>query len=284
MEHPAPEHLLLVRHGRSEVNELQTLFEEGENQELLVALTQRHSEEHILTPEGRWHAQSAGQWLVRQLIEVEGIVPTEFFSSPLHRPMQTAGIIGTEIETRTAQAIKWHIDRLLREQQIGAKGQIEIVDHSHPLYARDLLGESTADAITRFELFMHQRKQQLAGKVGLLVVHGHLIGAAHIALEQRGHTDQAAYEAFKSRSIANCNIVHYTSVNPVTQEPTDRLQWVRGIVPYETEKGSHFAWTHIPAAPTFSSADLLDHCSQYEPLLPEWFTDRINVPQETHVS
>ena len=274
------EHLILARHGRAEHNEVKRFLKPDTFEHLPPEVLARAVEHHPLTLEGVEQAKSLGSWLSRQLIDTDGIVPNRFFVSPTVRTMQTAGYATQVLEADHPDlSIKWTIDRNLRETHKGNLEQLrKLPDYdasTEPLTmlpASDLYrkvddGESIFDTMRRWEVFRETREAQLSGQIGLVVTHGYFMGAVELAMEADGMHDQEAMELFSARSPGNCNVVHYSNVEPETGEVADSLRWVRAAMPYETSKGFSFDWREIGSPAVYSSAELLTTANQFERLI-----------------
>lgn len=281
MERP-PKNLLLARHGRADGNEMRSLLEAGREDLLTDALLARNMEDHPLTRLGENQADRTGNYLAQCILRFGHIAIDHYITSPHVRTRQTAGHIGKSIEAYfderqkigvknpITSPIVWEVDRRLREQQwTGNLDRSAPPDRTSPLYSLRNHVESRIDTAERYRLFLESRKQQLAGKTALLVVHGHLMAAAQVVHECEGMPDSEAWEVSEARSIANCNIIHYTSEEPETGEQTDRIRWVRAIVPHEFRGGSNFGWREIEYPKVYSSDDLLAQTAQYERLIAE---------------
>ncbi len=275
-----PEHLILARHGRAEHNEIKRYMNDAMYDSLPPEVLEREVEHHPLTPEGILQAKALGHWIAKTLIEVEGLAPNRFYVSPTARTMQTAGYASRVIEAhQPGLKMRWVQDRNLRETHKGnleqlrrlpdydPSGEPRVILPTSELYRRTDGGESIYETMTRWDMFRHKRREELSGAVGLKVTHGYFMGAVELAMEAEGINDHDALELFKDRSPDNCNVVHYTNVEPETGEVADTLRWVRAVVPYQTSKGYTFDWKDIGPPTAFSSDQLLEAGNRYDQLL-----------------
>ncbi len=274
-------HLILARHGRADHNELKYFLNEDLIDHVPRELLEREAERQPLTDLGKMQAQALGEWVSKQLIDEEGILPDHYYVSPLPRAEQTAGYVGLAIEADHPNTdVRWVRDRNLREQQ---RGDLELsaklpgVTVERPpavmptswMYRRFDGGESPSEAIERWHNYRHRRVDELAGNTALIILHGALMGAIELAIEGAGLSDDEAEQLFRLQKPANCNVVHYSSVEPETGEIADRLRWVRALVPYETDDGYSFDWREIDTAAKASSAELIKSNEKYESLIPD---------------
>lgn len=275
-----PEHLLLARHGRAEHNEIKKFMNDENIGQLPPEVLAREVEYHPLTAEGVEQARALGRWLSQVLVTQEGLRPNRYYVSPTARTLQTAGYASQILEADHPDlSIGWIQDRRLRETHKGNIEQLrklpgydisqepQIILPTSELYRRTDGGESIYETMERWSGFRNARRHELSGAIGLVVTHGYFMGAVELAMEADGMADHEALELFHSRSPANCNIVHYSNVEPETGEVADSLRWVRAVLPYESPKGFEFNWREIGSPAVFSSAELLEAGNRYERLI-----------------
>lgn len=282
MVHPeAPQDLILIRHGRSEANELKHFFNPDRSHFITDEILDRHAEVHPLTAAGIDQAKAVGNWIATELMIVERVIPTRFYTSPLVRTEQTAGHLGMAIEAHHPDMqIEWVRDRNLREQQRGdiermsslpgfdSKQAERIISPTADIYRRSEGGESLYDTIERWETFRTRRVKELAGHVGIIVTHGYFMGAVQLAMEHNGTHDYHAWQQFDDRSVGNGNILHYSRRDPETGELADEIRWVRAIMPYDTEHGIRFDWREIAVTERPTSQQLVEANERFNQLLP----------------
>lgn len=245
-----PTHLVLVRHGESEGNFARSAYKRGDQAYLTNDFKSRPDHELRLTQTGVDQAKAAGAWIQQNILEKYGLSGFDkYFYSPHRRTRETAANLGID-------GAQWQLNRLLRER---AWGELSgLVEHEHrelyprnykwmqsdPLYWTPPGGESVsqvADNRVR-ELFdtLHRDHDEKGTDSVIVVTHGEFIWATRLVLEYMFNDDYLKSGTDASQKINNCQVVHYTRINPATGEKANHLKWRRSVWPWKTpdEQGS----------------------------------------------
>jgi broad specificity phosphatase PhoE len=246
-----PLHLILIRHGESEGNIALNAAKQGSLRHYTEEFMNRPGRQWPLSPTGVEQAQVAGQWLQQQLPELikEHLSAARYYVSPLVRTKQTAGNLGL---TLNDYSVEWRLNRSLRERDWG---DIELLpkstyrekypDSAHketldPLYWRPPGGESIADvAENRVRNFLDTLHRECSEAVIVAVTHGEFIRATHLTLTRANDEEYSAWEKDDAMRIHNCEIFHYSRVNPYNRTVAERITYLRRYAPVETPTG----WT-----------------------------------------
>lgn len=230
-----PDHLVLVRHGESTGN---VAVEAAKNGDLSF-----HTEEFMTTPGHRWRLTPTGQ---DQAASAGAFLSQAFPSgfdrylvSPYVRTRQTAATLGL-------LDASWLMNRALRERDWGDIGSIPRsefksrpefeLNYAHsrrdPLYWVPPGGESIANvAEDRVRNVLSTLHRECSGQSVLAVTHGEVMWSFRLVLERLDDERFIALDADPQFKIVNCEVHHYTRVDPVTQVQAPRLEWVRTAAP-----------------------------------------------------
>lgn len=257
-----PLHLVLVRHGESVGNQANAASRAGDHSLFTAEFRKRHAAWWELTERGRAQAAVAGDW-IRQNILGSGVVFDRLYTSSYTRAMETAALLGID------QA-QWLISSDLRERSIGDMeaeilsvpemrerfaGPIAARDGA-PYYWRPPNGESLADVALRLRQILGSLHRESATGA-LLVCHGEVMLTFHKTLTHM--SDRALAERIASTDrhhvIFNCQVHHYSRVDPQTGAVSPYLGWWRSVCPTNLEWSSN-DWEAIER-PRYSNDDLL---------------------------
>ncbi|GAA2528945.1 histidine phosphatase family protein [Rarobacter incanus] len=270
-----PNDLVLVRHGQSEANIVQSASKRGddsfyENSEQLVTLPDRSWR---LTPQGVAQAQQIGRWLVGEF----GDGFDRYIVSPYVRTRETAGNL------RLSGA--WELNRSVRERDWGVIGTMAwsqfieerprsyALREADPLYWAPEGGESIADvAENRVRNLLSTLHRESSGDKVIVVSHGEFIWATRLVLQRWSDERFVRHDKDPAYKIHNCHVFHYTRLDPVTGEQANRLRWVRSAYPVQEADGT---WgTHVSewqdfARRRYTDDDLLGAIAEAEHLLAQ---------------
>lgn len=251
---PLPDHLLFIRHGESEANVLlEQITADPANTERKEAY---HDSNIRLTQKGIAQAEAAGKWL-----RDNGFATFDRYSvSPYARARETAGHLGLEGD--------WRIDDRIREQNWGEYNLIGMDDierdskRAHTLYNQSYWywhprgGESLSSEVrARFTRVLDGLHRDPSSKRVLLVTHGAYMQMVRLELERM--TPDVWEDTWKQWRIDNCQILHYTRVNPDTGERASKVKWMRSINPSDPARSWHGgAWQEITHK-TYTDNELL---------------------------
>ena len=265
-----PRDLVLVRHGQSEANVIQAARKHDPEALTPDGFHDRHDWQMRLSARGAAQAEAAGIWLRQEF--PEGF--DRAYASSLIRTRETASRLGI--------LATWHLDDRWREREWGEVGVLNNAERAaqYPLsmqlreqskwYWHPAGGESLAtDVRLRFTTILDTLHREMDGQRVLAVTHGQMIDVARFVLERLLPEEWEAQDHDRQRQIPNCAIVHYSRVNPETQEVGPRMAWRRVICPWdESQSWNGGAWEHFEAKRTFTNAELLEQVEAYPRLLP----------------
>lgn len=264
--------LVLIRHGESESNLANKRSRTGDNRDFTPEFLNRHSTSIRLTDKGRAQAKMAGDWLKsRGLDRFDG-----YYVSEYTRAIETAALLDLP-------DANWHMDFQLRERD---HGQVDMLADStrkeqfqrymklreqHLFYAPWPDGESIPEVCDRLRTnIISTLHRDMANKQAIIVSHGGLMQAFRIIFE---HITADQYHAVEGEDqgwfkIGNCQIIHYTRVNPNNpSEVLPHFGWVRSVNPYDQSYGGH-DWQPI-VRKKYTNAELLELAERSKRLVSE---------------
>ena len=267
-----PNHLVLVRHGESEGNVVARAGKAGNEQLFTDEFFERPGHEWRLTDVGVEQAEAAGLWIGKFLLNVYPELNDGFgvyYTSPHVRTRETAGHLAID-------GANWRKERRIRERDWGdiesmSRSQFEkdypqnaTKKYKDPLYWQPPGGESIAGvADTRVRSMhgtLHRQHDEKDKDSAIFATHGEYIWAEHLDLERMGHEEWKIAESDASRKIKNCQVVHFTRLNPESGYQAPSLAWVRSVCPWETpDHPGH--WRNIEMS-QFSNEQLLAEVDQ----------------------
>ncbi|MFT4126859.1 MAG: histidine phosphatase family protein [Gordonia sp. (in: high G+C Gram-positive bacteria)] len=263
-----PTDLVLVRHGQSEANIIQTIRKADPHADAPAGFHDRHDSRMRLSGLGRDQAAATGAWL-RETFP-DGF--DRYYVSSLARTVETAGTLGL--------GGSWTIDDRWRERDWGEYGllsgaeQQEMFGLSATLknqskwYWRPPGGESLATGVRlRFEDILDTMHRELDGKRVIAVTHGEMMEVGRLVLERLLPEEWQQQQRDDDFEIANCQILHYTRRDPETGEIARRLRWRRAVCAYDPARSwARGAWSELGVR-TFSDAQLLALAAEHPNLL-----------------
>jgi broad specificity phosphatase PhoE len=264
-----PRDLVLVRHGQSEANVIQKHVKEEDGYEIPEGFLDRHDSEMLLTTLGTEQAQAAGKWLRREF--PEGF--DHYYVSSLARTIQTAGNL--------ALGGDWVVDDRLRERDWGEFNSVNKVDQKR-LYGQSLKlrqqnkwywcppgGENLATGVRlRWERMLGTMHREMDGQTFIGVTHGETIEVGRVILERLLIPEWLEQEKDPDYKLANCQILHYTRIDPETGQDAGHLLWRRSVCPWDESKSwQGGAWQHFDIDRRFSDDQLLAMAALNPPLL-----------------
>ena len=264
-----PLNLILIRHARSERNEVEKLLRAGRiSKEQARALMEQPDNLARLISFGCKQGELAGEWLKKHL----GFKPDVAFCSHFVRARQTAGIIGKTMGLKT----RWYrdskygerwwgdFDRLSPDEKEREYGKRE----DNARYWTPPRGESLRfiEMCARSALGALYRKY--TDRNVMIVTHGEFIVAMRAGIERL--SDEGVNQAV-AEGIPNCGIVQYTRQNPFTGEISDSYDWVRFVNPAVTSwkiSGWDGQWKEV-IRPSYSSDELLLEAEKFPRFLED---------------
>lgn len=223
-----PKNLILVRHGYSEANELQTF-------------NTRLYEESVTIPDRAWRLTNKGIQQAKAIgtIFTDGRLAQidSFFVSPYRRTIETAGHMNIS-------KANWELMRSIRERSWGDIDTLpkQIFEdeyprnyslHVHdPLYWTPPSGESIAGvAENRVANMLTTMHREHAGENVVLVTHHDFIQATRLVLEHMKDEEFLSKVSDGTLDVPNGSAIWYSRVDPFTGKLNDNISHYRVIVP-----------------------------------------------------
>lgn len=232
-----PEHLVFVRHGLSEGNFARDMAKTGDMSYFDNNFRERPGHDWRLMPEGVTQAQRAGKWIGDNILGSYGLPGFDrYLYSPHRRTRETAA----SLELPNAQ---WRMNRMLRERSWGEIEDLNREEHEE-LYPRNYAwqkrdkmnwtppgGESIVQIsdgrVREFFDTLHRDHDQKGVESVLAVTHGEFMWAVRLALEYMFNEEWEQKDADPNEKINNCQVVHYSRINPESGEKAEYLKWMR---------------------------------------------------------
>lgn len=263
-----PKNLLLVRHDESEGNTANARSRAGDNSDFTEAFLKRHSSKFRLTNPDKRRPQAAGQWIMEN-------VGTDFFryyASEYLRAMETAGLLGLP-------GANWMLEFYLRERDWGifdvmtdSQRQDEFASEIErrkidSFFWTPPSGESLATLCRRIDRIIGTLHRECENKNVIIVCHGEVMLAFRVRLERMLQSRFQKLDQSRDpfNRIHNCQILHYSRVNPKTNEIEPYMNWMRSVCPWDMSLSSN-EWTQIKRR-TFSNEDLLEMVEEHPRLV-----------------
>lgn len=254
-----PRNLFLVRHGESEGNVAGKRTRAGDNSLHTPEFLARHSSTWRLTDRGLQQVEMARD-AIKQIRN--GRPFDRHYVSAYVRAMETA----CHLELPNAE---WRIETHLRERDYGA---LDVTNHEQrlrlfqeevgrmrvePFFVRPPNGESMADLCgSRVSRFVDSLHRECSDMDVIAVLHGDLMWACRVVLERMSPERYRELDASTNPfdHIHNCQILHYTRVDPETGETQNTLGWMRSMCPTDLTL-SRNTWERIERS-KFSNDEL----------------------------
>jgi len=249
-----PKNLILLRHGESEGN---VAFKKEISPAMLQGFRKKHPSIWRLTDRGIWQAQTAGKW-IRNNIDFRF---ERYYVSEYHRALETAfnlnlqgAIWYPEIYLRERE---WgDIDGLPREERLEISPNSIDLKRDEPFLWTPPNGESIATLCLRIDRILDTLHRECSKMNVIIVAHGETMWGFRIRLEK---ISQKLYKELDASDhpfdrIHNCQIIHYTRINPTTGKESPYFGWMRSICSSDTELSSN-SWKKI-IRPKFVNDDL----------------------------
>jgi broad specificity phosphatase PhoE len=238
-----PNHLVLVRHGQSEGNVATDALRTGDRSWYTEAFTTTPGHRWRLTDLGRAEAATIGAWITESI----GAKFDTYLVSPYVRTRESACEMGLP-------DAEWRLNRALRERDWGEIGSLPrdefesrpeyhlsaLMKSHDPLYWRAPNGESIAGvAEDRVRNVLSTLHREATGQKVIAVTHGEAMWAFRLVLERISDERYFQLETDTSERIRNCEVLHYTRLDPDDGTQASHLSWLRRAAPIQTADG----WT-----------------------------------------
>lgn len=264
-----PLDLVLVRHGQSEANAAKRMSEQGDHSAYSEAFRNRHTASMRLTELGRKQARAAGRFIRREFLDRFPF--DRYLTSEYIRAMETAGNLGLPMA-------EWFCDFYLTERSWGDLDPLPENEReerfgealkrrkSEPFFWAPPNGESFTDLCLRVDRVLHTLHRECSDKRVIIVCHGEVMWAFRVRLERMSQKRFKELHLSRKASdrIHNCEILHYTRYEPVTQRLAKNANWMRSARPAEAENWTDF---ELIKRPQYSNVDLLRLVNETEQLV-----------------
>lgn len=253
---PMPNDLILVRHGESEGNVVTEAAKSGDVSRYTEAFMTVPGSQWRLTDKGRAQAAAIGVWLRYSAF------PGIYWGADDSHPRFDAYLVSPYVRTRETAAhlgipgARWRLNRALRERDWGDIGSIPRAQFesspwwaenakmkkADPLYWCAPNGESVAHvAENRVRNVLDTLHREHSGGKVIGVLHAETMQGFRLVLERMSDEQFARMDADADERIRNCEAIHYTRIDPFTdngvrmrsleQRLAPRLTWMRRARP-----------------------------------------------------
>lgn len=268
-----PYHFVLVRHGESEANKVREAASKGDAS-YTTDFMERADSHHRLTPKGVEQSEVAGKWIQKHILDAFDLSTFDrSYCSPFVRAAETAAHLQLPLKQG------WRLEYMVRERDFGdiegiTKEQFEqiypqsaqkrIID---PLFWKPPGGESIAElAETRVREMYHTFHREVAEGSVIVVSHGLFLLANKLALEQPTPLDWGQWATSEAQKMHNCQILHYTRINPKTGEVSPYVRWARSICPWQVAEDEAGEWYEFTRK-KYTNDELLSYAQKVSHLL-----------------
>ena len=140
---------------------------------------------------------------------------------------------------------RWFTEFYLREREWGDLESMAPTDRDrqmlverrdrHRFYWRPRGGESLADVAARIDLLLTALRRDCTEKRVLIVAHGELLRVFRARIERMTNLKFAQLDASKDDQdkIHNCQVLHYSRIEPKTGKLERSLNFLRMVVPWQ---------------------------------------------------
>ena len=221
------QHLVIVRHGEGEGDVRRAAIKA--NKEFI---TNKTVDQEELTLLGEEQSNLAGLWVMENIIARYGLARfSGCYVSPTYRTEQSAAALNIP-------GVAWQDDTNLFERNRGLiagwpKGKHrEVYPDSYNQMSSDPVhwippgGESVKQVVNRADHFLSDIDDVQAA---LIVTHRDWIWASQQPLE--GLSDEALSQV-NTDAIKNAQVIHYTSIDPISGDQSPSLMWKRSVTPW----------------------------------------------------
>lgn len=255
-----PLDVALVRHGQSVGNVANKLSRANDHSAFTRQFKSQHSSVWPLTNLGLKQGKMAGKWLKANFDHnFDRLMVSDYT-----RARQSAFQLGLD------DSPGWYIDFNLRERDVGemdVMSQKELkrrfarslrMKKIHPFYWSPPSGESMAKLCQRLRIVLDTLHRECSNMRVIIVCHGEVMWGFRMLLERMPVSRYL--ELDKSNNpfdhIHNCQILHYTRLDPISGRESKHLDWMRSICPTNL-KLSRNTWEEI-SRPRYTNQQLIE--------------------------
>jgi NAD+ kinase len=240
MINQSPLELVFVRHGESEGNVAVKAAENGDASHFTDDFKNRHSSTWNLTPKGEQQAQAAGAWIKEN---INGGIFDAHYASTYRRAKRTAGLLGLpNASWRIRDYLREHdwgnLDVMTDEERLSKYPDIMDRREINPYYFAAPGGESLADVMIRARVgILSTLYRKVPNGRAIVVSHGNMMWPIRIILEGLLPDEYLSLKNQKDPAykINNCQVFHFTRVDPKTGEIANKFTWFRSVCPWKLD-------------------------------------------------
>jgi len=271
-ESTVPKNLVIVRHGESEGNIVNSRHWSDTDPPIPEEHFKRHNSKFRLTDKGIWQAKKTGKWLKEEFPEKFDL----YYVSEFIRAIETG------VNLDLPEAI-WRLESTLRERDWGELDNIhpKIRDRKYSKFMEDRELDGYYAKPPGGETLEHKKFliktgiletlcRRIPNGSAILVCHGEVMWMFRVLFERM--TQLQYYKLDQSESehdrIHNCQVLQYTRVNPHDSEDVrDRFEWMRSVCPWDLSKSPNM-WTQI-VRPRLTNDDLRKIVEDYPRIISQ---------------
>lgn len=253
-----PRDLVLVRHGQSEGNWIQKAHKQNKKIHVPKRFYELHTCDWRLTEEGVKQALAAGKWIRENIGEFFDL----YYVSDYIRAKETAAYFNLP-------NANWFINFYLGERNWGILDRFTPMERQEKFrvdfHARKInvfywappRGESMVELCQRVDRVLDTLHREYSGKRCLLVCHGEILWAFRIRIERLTVSQYLELDRSKDPKdhFHNCQIIHYSRVDPKTEKIGNHMNWRRIVCPWDMSLSSN-DWQKI-SRPIFTNESLM---------------------------
>ncbi len=255
-----PACLAVVRHGESEANLVQRAVKEGVLSEYPQGFSSIPDREFRLSKLGCQQAEKTGLWLKEQYPGGFDVI----FVSDHVRAKETAALVCRSAGWEDVTIL---VDPMVGERHWGrfSEAEAQVRDRimgerrRDPLHAAMPDGETLLSTRHRSRILLERVSREFAGAHVLAFSHGEYIEALWAEIEHMSTERQREFFHSEAGDIRNCQIVEFSSVDPVSNENDGKLRWVRSSCP----QAQVFRDWNRMAPKKFTPTELLEQVYRY---------------------
>lgn len=255
-----PRRLALVRHGESDANVIQKRFKKGKIKDYPPRYKKTPDREFRLSGKGVKQGRDTGKWL--------GSEYPDGFDSYL----STNHVRGEETAATISISAGWHdsawfVDPLLGERSRGdyssltpaQRRDFEERKKRDPLHATLPNGETMLWTRMRSRTLLERSAREHSGMDVIVVVHGEFMEAVFAEIAHMTSEEQARFFHSKAGDIRNCQVIEFSSEDPVSGHYVGKFRWWRSSCP---SAGIYGKWRPITRQ-TFTPKQLKARVAKY---------------------
>lgn len=239
-ENHRPLELVFVRHGESEGNVADDASKHGDHSHFTDEFRARHSSSWNLTPKGESQAKVAGEWIKENINH--GVFDGYYVSS-YKRARRTAGLLNLpKAMWNIRDYIREHdwgnLDVMTKEESVALYPQVMKGKQINPYYFSAPGGESLADVVIRARVgIIATLYREYSNERAIVVSHGNLMWPIRIIMENILPEEYLELKNKKNPKdkIENCQILHYSRIDPQTHKITEKFNWMRSVCPWNPD-------------------------------------------------